>query len=208
MVSLGASAQIDYLIESLLNPSAKIKEGYHTTVITTKDGNVFAGTVVKKDNQAFTLKDATSQTQVIPAANIAKSEIQPVSLMPPGLTATLRRDEFCDLVKFMSELGREGSFKVPTQTFVRRWRILHPTDDMGRAHNLAGDRLFVSEDASLNWQPDYSQVDGSLPSSAVPLLDFWNKFKRAVAQFEVEVTRPWHGRARHFRPCRTEGSGR
>ena len=115
-------------------------------MITTKDGNVFAGTVVKRDNQAVTLRDATSRTEVIPTSNVAKSEIQPVSLMPPGLTPSLRRDEFCDLVKFMSELGREGAFKVPPQTYVRRWRILHPTDDIGRAHNLGGDRLFVSDE--------------------------------------------------------------
>ncbi|MGI8603657.1 MAG: HEAT repeat domain-containing protein, partial [Verrucomicrobiales bacterium] len=190
MVSLGAAAQIDYLIESLLNPSAKIKEGYHTTVVSTKDGSVFAGTVVKKDDQAITLRDAASQTKVIPIGNVAKQEIQPISLMPPGLTANLRRDEFCHLVKFMSELGREGAFKVPTQSYVRRWRILHPTEEMGRAHNLGGDRIFASEDLDLDWQPDYSTVDGSLPAVSVPLLDFWNKFKRGVAQFEIEMLKP------------------
>ena len=42
MISLGASAQPDYLLESLLNPNAKVKENYHTTVIATVEGQVIA----------------------------------------------------------------------------------------------------------------------------------------------------------------------
>jgi putative heme-binding domain-containing protein len=38
MVSIGASAPMDYLIESLLEPSKKIKEGYHTNLVTLKNG--------------------------------------------------------------------------------------------------------------------------------------------------------------------------
>jgi glucose/arabinose dehydrogenase len=39
MTSIGASAPMDYLIESVVNPGAKIKEGYHSVIIQTKDGN-------------------------------------------------------------------------------------------------------------------------------------------------------------------------
>jgi putative heme-binding domain-containing protein len=190
LVSIGASAQVDYLIESMVNPSAKIKEGYHTSVITTKDGNIFAGAIVQKDGQQLTLRDAAGATQVIPALNIAKNDIQPVSLMPPGLTASLRKDEFLDLIAFLSQVGREGEFKVPPQNYVRRWRVLTPSPDLGRVHNLAGDRLFVSADPALSWLPAYSSVEGALPAPAVPPLRLFNAFLRHVAQFEVEVTTP------------------
>ena len=43
LVSIGASAPVDYLIESLLEPSKKIKEGYHTNLVTLKNGDSFAG---------------------------------------------------------------------------------------------------------------------------------------------------------------------
>ncbi|MDB4399119.1 hypothetical protein N9001_06130, partial [Akkermansiaceae bacterium] len=36
LVSIGASAPVDYLITSLLNPNDKIKEGYHTTLVSEK----------------------------------------------------------------------------------------------------------------------------------------------------------------------------
>ena len=187
LLSIGASAQIDYLIESMLNPSAKIKEGYHTNVITTKDGAVLAGAIVARDGQTVTLRDAAGQLQAIPAQTIEKNEILPVSLMPPGLTASLRKDEFLDLIRFMSELGREGDFKVPPQNYVRRWRVLQPTDALGRAHNLLGDRLFASDDPALTWMPAYATAGGALPGDDIPTIRLWNNFNRRVAQFEVEV---------------------
>ena len=44
---------------------------------------------------------------------IEKKEISPVSLMPPGLTASLRKDEFIDLMSFLSALGKEGESFSP-----------------------------------------------------------------------------------------------
>ena len=51
MISLGASAQPDYLLESLLNPNAKVKENYHTTVVATVDGRVVAGVQIQKSEK-------------------------------------------------------------------------------------------------------------------------------------------------------------
>ncbi len=188
LVSIGASAQVDYLIESLLDPSAKIKEGYHTSVITTKEGSVLAGAIAKQDDQTVTLRDAAGVLQVVAKANIAKNEIQPISLMPPGLTASLPRNEFLDLVSFLSQLGREGDFKVGPQNLVRRWRVLTYNDAIGRAHNLGGDRLFASTDPSLPFVPAYSATDGSLPLDSVPAVKLWSGMERRVAQFDVDVT--------------------
>lgn len=188
LVSIGASAQIDYLIESLLNPSAKIKEGYHTSVVTTKDGGVFAGAIIKRDGQTVTLRDAAGNPQDIPAAEVATVDIQPISLMPPGLTASLPKSDFLDLVAFMSQLGREGDFKVPAASYVRRWRVLHSSDELNRAHNLKGDRLFSTDDEALVWLPAYSLTNGALPAEEAPILKMWNSTERRVYQFELDVT--------------------
>ncbi len=47
MVSLGSSAPVDYIIESLLEPSKKVNEGYHMTMITTKAGQIVSGGIVQ-----------------------------------------------------------------------------------------------------------------------------------------------------------------
>lgn len=187
MVSIGASAQPDYLVESLLNPSAKIKEGYHTTLITTKSGGVFSGFLVSQNERELILRDAAGKPQTIPAADVATREQSPVSLMPPGLTASLRRDEFVDLVRFLSELGKEGPWRVTGDGTVRRWRVLHYSDGLPRAVNEQGYRLFLKENPLLSWQPAYSLVSGVLPLDAVPSMKVWVNAMQ-VAQCEVDVT--------------------
>lgn len=189
LVSLGASAQIDYIIESLLNPTAKIKEGYHTTVVTTKDGGIFAGAVVKKDDSALVLRDAAGKEQSIATGQVAKTEISPVSLMPPGLTASLRRDEFLDLVRFLSELGREGAYKTPANRFVRSWKVRSYDDQLPRAFNLDGFRTYTKAEPAAAWSPLTSTVAGDLPSAEVPVIKLGEKQFQA-AQFALDVTAP------------------
>lgn len=41
--------------------------------------------------------------------------------MPAGLTSTLRRDELIDLVRFLSELGKDGQYKVQEDGTMRKW---------------------------------------------------------------------------------------
>ncbi|MFN9977166.1 MAG: L-sorbosone dehydrogenase, partial [Phycisphaerae bacterium] len=56
MVSLGASAQPDYLLDSLLEPNAKVKENYHTTVIVTTEGKVLSGIQIQKSKEETRLR--------------------------------------------------------------------------------------------------------------------------------------------------------
>ena len=117
MVSIGASAPLDYLIESLLEPSKKIKEGYHTNLVTLKNGDAHAGGIVSESKTELVIRDLTGKHNRIAKADVASKTISPVSLMPVGLTAQLREDEFVDLVRFMSELGKEGKYKTTTYRF-------------------------------------------------------------------------------------------
>jgi putative heme-binding domain-containing protein len=144
--SIGASAQIDYLIDSLLEPSKKIKEGYHTSTVTTRDGRVLAGLLVR-DGDPLLLRDAAGVEHSVAAAAVEKKEISPVSLMPPGLTAALAEPEFVDLVRFLADLGREGGVTLPPQTFVRGWQ---------------------GKQADGTWKPVYAQVDGFVPLADAP----------------------------------------
>ena len=104
--SIGASAPADYLIESLLNPSKKIKEGYRMAVITTKKGDVFAGSLANENQNVVVIRNAVGTIFRVPKESIAKRETSPVSMMPSGLTASLREDEFIDLISYLSSLGK------------------------------------------------------------------------------------------------------
>ncbi|MDG1891562.1 MAG: HEAT repeat domain-containing protein [Verrucomicrobiota bacterium] len=104
--SIGASAPIDYLIESLIQPSAKIKEGYSTSVITTKDESVYTGAVIEENGRVIILRNMANVQTRLPKDSIAFRENSQVSLMPSGLTASLSNDAFADLVSYLASLGK------------------------------------------------------------------------------------------------------
>jgi putative heme-binding domain-containing protein len=168
LVSIGASAPVDYLVESLLEPSKKIKEGYHTTFVTLKNGNSFAGAIAREDANELVIRDAVGAEQRLPKADIASNQISPVSLMPPGLTAALREDEFIDLVSFLSHLGKDGDFKTPSQRFIRHWQALQPHETTRDAHGHHGNKIFIDNVPGYQWTPLYATVSGAIPVVETP----------------------------------------
>ena len=106
LTSIGTRAQIDYLVESVLDPNETIKEGYRTVNVRTRDGRLFSGIGRQRSRTDLFLRDSADQRISIPLDSIEELN-DGLSLMPSGLTVTLSRDEFVDLIRFMFELGRE-----------------------------------------------------------------------------------------------------
>jgi putative heme-binding domain-containing protein len=141
-MSLGASAPMDYLVESILVPDAKQKEGFVSMQVLTKSGDILSGVRVRQNDKELVLRDAARDEMIIPADQIElKKEIG--SIMPAGLADLLTDGEFLDLVRFLSELGKPGPFAVTAAPVVRRWRVVDP----------AGIAV-----------PGYSTVSGNLPA--------------------------------------------
>ncbi|MBI1368412.1 MAG: sorbosone dehydrogenase [Planctomycetes bacterium] len=188
LVSLGASAPVDYIIQSILEPSAKIKEGYHLVVINTRDGKVYSGTIVQQNDQQVVLRDATDHVNTIAASDIAQQSIVPTSLMPPGLTASLRRDQFVDLVRFLSELGKEGAYKVSATPMVRQWRMLESSVPLESKLREFSIELAAGDDPLLSWKPITSHVSGVLSLDELPLIHRFGAEQYKIARFDMKVT--------------------
>jgi hypothetical protein len=58
-------------VESLLYPSAKIKEGYHSVIITTKDQQELSGVITKETDTDITLRNAANIEVPVAVKNIA-----------------------------------------------------------------------------------------------------------------------------------------
>ncbi|MEM6917214.1 MAG: hypothetical protein AAF491_11670, partial [Verrucomicrobiota bacterium] len=187
MVSIGASAPVDYLIDSLLQPSVKIKEGYHTTLVTMKNGDSFAGAIAREDDNEIVIRDAIGNENRLAKSEVESNQISPVSLMPPGLTASLREDEFVDLVRFLSELGKDGDFKTPTNRFVRQWQTLLPHERTRDAIGHQGKIIFTEELDSYLWIPLYSKVNGAIPAGETPDIVGRGKNRYAVVRTFLEA---------------------
>lgn len=152
--AVGASSPVDYLVNSIMLPDQAIKEEFHTLVVLTTDGQVYQGIVADKDAKRIVLKDATGALKTIPTADVDESK-EGGSLMPKGLVNFLTRDEFVDLVRFLSELGKPGPYAVRSASTVQRWRFLKPVPA-----DLAGPAL--DADPS-HWLPAYAKTAGDLP---------------------------------------------
>ncbi len=194
--SIGASAPVDYLIESLLVPNKAVKENYHSWVISTKDGSFFTGIKARESNTELVLRDAEDREIAIPLSKIEDRAIAP-SLMPEGLTDGLTEGEFLDLVRFLSEMGKVGQSVAPKIRLVRRWQVLEPN---AAAYKLITRTTFAAvatNDSGLVWNSQYGCVDGELPGAELPKFKFgiaFTKESRSIAfvRCEVEATTPGH----------------
>ena len=185
LISIGASAPVDYLITSLLNPNDKIKEGYHTTLVSEKNGNAHTGGLVSESDTEVVLRDYAGQMNRIARSDIKNITISPVSMMPPGLTAGLREDQFIDLVRFLSELGKDGDFKVSAKPIIRDYVVLqpHPRTVDGMGHY--GTAVFTEKFGGYQWQTYGSKVSGELLPSELPKVKGRGRNTWGVARFGI-----------------------
>lgn len=161
---VGSVSPPDYIITSILNPDLSIKENFITRSIVTEDGKIYQGIVADRDDQRVILKEATGEKVTIPAGDIAE-EVEGKSLMPKGLAGFLTHQEFLDLVRFVSSLGRPGEYEIRSKPTVQRWRVLESRAAEEAARSAAGKSLpeRVANATESEWQPVYAQVAGVLP---------------------------------------------
>jgi putative heme-binding domain-containing protein len=170
LASIGASAPVDYLIDSLLLPSKAIKENYQALIVETKKGVVLSGVKVRETKTELVLRDGEDREVTIPIGQIDSREISKKSLMPEGLADTITRGELLDLVRFLSELGKVGPYSVSRARLVRRWQALEPTREAQSLLLSTSHAAAAGADPTLTWRPVYATVAGELPLDEVPAL--------------------------------------
>jgi putative heme-binding domain-containing protein len=189
--SIGASAPVDYLVDSLLEPGKAVKENYHATVAALDDGRIVTGIRVRQTDTELVLRDADDREQAIPLGSIEEQK-PGGSLMPTGLTDSLTRAELGDLVRFLSELGKIGPYAASKERIFRRWRALEPSAASSTALiRTSLDAVVQRESASLAWNPLYTRVSGELPVGEIPAISR-GSFAPPIClvRTELEVTVP------------------
>ena len=168
MLSLGATAQLDYIVDSLLIPGKNIKEGYQTVVVQTTEGKVLSGIKLRQTNTDLLIRDAEDQELSIPLAQIEEQN-NGASLMPTGLADRLTESEFRDLVAFLAALGRVPEFTIQSdQIIVRKWQTLTATKPASYAILRTRFATAAEDHPDFLWQSIYSGVNGKLPLAEVP----------------------------------------
>ena len=99
---VGALRTKPELVESLVEPSAKIVQGFGVETIVLKDGSTLAGGVLKESPKVLEVRLPDGKVQKITVTSIA-SRTPPVSVMPPML-GILTPAEIRDVVAYLSGL--------------------------------------------------------------------------------------------------------
>jgi len=190
LLSIGGSAQVDYLIEALLEPNKKVKENYQTLVVVTDKGKVHTGIKVRESNTELILRDAEDREVRIPAKSIELRR-NGKSLMPAGLLDQVTRAELVDLVAFLSRLGKVGKFAVGRTRVVRTWRMLADTADARHVLRRTSYQSSARENTAFLWKPVYSTVAGTLPLEDLPAMRIRrNAAAVSFVRFRLSVTTP------------------
>ena len=94
-------ANLDYVLENVLDPSAVVPGEYRMTAFALLDGRTITGIVRKETPQAVTIRTVNEEITV-PVADLDARKPTALSVMPDGLFDALKEDEVRDLVAYLA----------------------------------------------------------------------------------------------------------
>jgi putative membrane-bound dehydrogenase-like protein len=98
-------ADLNYLLENVLDPNAVIGKAYQLNLFTMKDGRVMSGVIKDENPAAIKIAMMGGVEFTLPQADIAKREVSKLSTMPEGLFDALQPAQVIDLVKYLQSGG-------------------------------------------------------------------------------------------------------
>jgi putative heme-binding domain-containing protein len=101
---IGGKFDRTHLIESILDPSAEILQGYQSTIIETKSGRVLTGIIKSESATEIKLVDVDAKLITVPVGDVESRRLSKVSLMPAGLAEVMPPAEFTDLIAYLESL--------------------------------------------------------------------------------------------------------
>ena len=153
---VSAALSVDKMIESILEPSKEIKEGYEAYKVALKNGRVLSGIKVTQDAANLVLRDANGQETRVPLAEIDEQARDSVSIMPAGLVADLSASELGDLIAFLRHKPAQESLHRTQK--LDHWLGIGPFSPDSAASAIPLDRIDPSRPATgqtgstLTWQ--------------------------------------------------------
>lgn len=98
-------ANLDYLLENVLDPNAVIGKAYQLNLFTMKDGRVLGGIVKEETDAAYRVVMPGGVEFTLTKAEIAKHEVSKFSTMPEGQFEALPPEMVLSLVKYLQSVA-------------------------------------------------------------------------------------------------------
>jgi putative membrane-bound dehydrogenase-like protein len=96
---------LEFLLSSVVDPSALIRKEYEAQTIALSDGRVLNGLVVEDNESSLTIIDSQRQKTLVPKADIESMQPSAVSVMPEGILDKLPDDQIRDLFRYLQSSG-------------------------------------------------------------------------------------------------------
>ncbi len=94
-------ANLDYVLENMLDPSAVVPREYQVSIITTNSGRTLTGIVKEETERALTVQ-TQNEVVIVPKDEIDLRRQSNLSMMPEGMLDRLTSDEVRDLVGYLA----------------------------------------------------------------------------------------------------------
>jgi putative membrane-bound dehydrogenase-like protein len=102
---IGSILTREQILESLIEPGARLAPGYGTVVLTLKDGQKVTGILEEETKDALLLRTSDAEPMEIAASRIQKRENMPSAMPAMGLMISKR--ELRDLIEYLSSLKKD-----------------------------------------------------------------------------------------------------
>ncbi len=141
-------ANLDYVLENMLDPSAVVGRDYQMTVVALNDGRVISGLLKQESDSALTIQTINDKV-VVPLAEIEERSLTNISMMPDRQLDALTKDEVRDLVAYLSSPAQvllsgppapidEKTGKVPGAIEGEAMKIVEKTSGQAGSQNMSG----------------------------------------------------------------------
>lgn len=95
---------LDYLLQTLVDPGAAVAKEYQMQIIETESGRVITGLIVDESTTSLTVQTANEKV-IVPKSEIESRTTSPQSMMPDGILQTLSSDQVRNLFAYL--MGRD-----------------------------------------------------------------------------------------------------
>jgi len=92
---------LDFLILSIVDPSAAIREEYTNFEVETTDGLLLTGFIVERGAESITIEDGQEGRMTVPKSRIKRLQASVTSRMPEGLLDALNEQQVRDLFAYL-----------------------------------------------------------------------------------------------------------
>jgi putative heme-binding domain-containing protein len=147
---------LDFLVTSIVNPSAEIAKGFEPSVVYTTSGRIITGIIKESNDRAVTVQGAgPKDLEVVPRKDIEDIQPSKISIMPTELLKLFDEHEVRSLIAYLS-----GTRQVP---------LLARPDTVVLFSSYGQDLTFWQR-ARGTWGVDGGEIVGAGPPAGEPPL--------------------------------------